>query len=408
MISREIAENLARKASYDADTLASILSAGGLDIAACEAAGLAHDLGHPPFGHAGESELNRLLRDRKVTEGFEGNAQSFRIVEVLDRHNYEAGLQLTNVVRAAILKYPWCRDLKNDKGESDEQQKFSSYASEELQFKEARAALGFEHSTPTTKKRAEQKQAPQSLEASVMDLADDIAYSIHDLEDFCSQGFIDLSSAVDQLELYVVRRDMEDNPFVEGAAKLAKYHPELFNADEYKAAARRASSLLDIVNSPSKSQSARDEQLRGDLSVKIAEFFDSITISEEHGAPSVSLLSPQWHDMQVLKLVTKRYLVSTARMGQIQRAQRKTVERLFVGLEEWVRTAKELSALPETLRVFMGTLPVGIPDGKPLSDGHYRAIVDYICTMSDSEAFLRAQWVTGTEIPGMANLGLVE
>ena len=94
-------------------------------------------------------------------------------------------------------------------------------------------------------------------------------------------------------------------------------------------------------------------------------------------------------------------------MAQIQHAQRQTIERLFIGLEQWVLTAREDESLPETLQEFMGIQKVGFPVGS-LDPGHYRAIVDYICTMSDSEAFLRAQWISGTEIPGMANLGLVD
>lgn len=406
MISREIAESLERRAIGDASLQAVIKQAGGLDVAACEAAGLAHDLGHPPFGHAGESELNRMLRARKVKEGFEGNAQSFRIVCALDWHQYERGLDLTNVVLAAILKYPWLRPKDEDPKNDGEQSKFGAYKSERAHLRRARQAV-LPHIDDDALLKAG-KIPPQSLEASVMDLADDIAYSIHDLEDFCSQGFIDLSVAVDSLEQYQVRPGDLSNTFAESAQKLKKFNSSVFDPDEHVKAAGRVKVLLDTVNAPLWSQSARDQQLRGDLSGKIAEFFGAVVISNASTSPTVSLESPQWHDMQIMKRVTKHFLVGTSRMGQIQRAQRQTVERLFVGIEQWIKTVDDDEALPETLREFMAIQAVGVPAAGKLSAGHYRAISDYICTMSDSEAFLRAQWVTGTEIPGMANLGLVD
>ena len=84
---------------------------GGCDPDVVEAAALAHDLGHPPFGHLGEQVLDRVARERLgLPDGFEGNAQSFRIVTTIDLHGPSGtGLDLTAAVRAAVLKYPWTR-----------------------------------------------------------------------------------------------------------------------------------------------------------------------------------------------------------------------------------------------------------------------------------------------------------
>ena len=84
---------------------------GGCDPDVAEAAALAHDLGHPPFGHLGEQTLDRIARHRfGLADGFEGNAQSFRIVTTTDVRGPSAiGLDLTTAVRAAVLKYPWLR-----------------------------------------------------------------------------------------------------------------------------------------------------------------------------------------------------------------------------------------------------------------------------------------------------------
>ena len=95
---------------------------GGIDADAAEAAGLAHDLGHPPFGHIAEEELNRLVRHASVADGFEGNAQSFRIVcrlAVGDAVTMEdetavsvSGLNLTRSTLAGVIKYRRMRAIK--------------------------------------------------------------------------------------------------------------------------------------------------------------------------------------------------------------------------------------------------------------------------------------------------------
>src|SRR3569832_1658457 len=84
---------------------------GGCDPDVVEAAALAHDLGHPPFGHLGERVLDQLARHRlRLRDGFEGNAQSYRIVTSTEiRGEATIGLNLTAATRAAILKYPWTR-----------------------------------------------------------------------------------------------------------------------------------------------------------------------------------------------------------------------------------------------------------------------------------------------------------
>jgi dGTPase len=135
-----------------------------IDGEVVEAACLIHDLGHPPFGHVGETELNTLVTGK--TDGFEGNAQSFRIITKLAvRKEHQPGINLTRATLAATLKYPWLRGVPGSKA----YQKWSAYHSEEEEFK-----FATEHQPANT----------LTLEAQLMDWADDIAYSVHDLEDF--------------------------------------------------------------------------------------------------------------------------------------------------------------------------------------------------------------------------------
>jgi dGTPase len=105
-VGRAIAERLTADPRYR-DLLDKL---GGCDPDVVEAAALAHDLGHPPFGHLGEGVLDSIARQRfGLPDGFEGNAQSYRIVTSTEISGETIGLDLTAAVRAAMLKYPWTR-----------------------------------------------------------------------------------------------------------------------------------------------------------------------------------------------------------------------------------------------------------------------------------------------------------
>lgn len=172
-----------------------------LDPTVVEAACLAHDLGHPPFAHVGEAELDRLLIAAGVADGFEANAQSFRVVCTLPNgESGEPGLNLTRATLAAILKYPWLRD-----GSSGHPRKWGAYASEADDLAWARAHLPHSDCHPT-------------LEAQVMDWADLVAYAALDFEDFVRAGSLPLAQlradAAERarfLEMVVTRRCVSEN-----------------------------------------------------------------------------------------------------------------------------------------------------------------------------------------------------
>jgi len=105
-VARAVAVELLRREDPE-----ELLSLGGLDHVVVQAAAVAHDLGHPPFGHLGERVLDRLARERfGLADGFEGNAQTFRILTELEVHGPgDEGLNLTAAVRAGVCKYPWGR-----------------------------------------------------------------------------------------------------------------------------------------------------------------------------------------------------------------------------------------------------------------------------------------------------------
>ncbi|GAA2958122.1 deoxyguanosinetriphosphate triphosphohydrolase [Glutamicibacter bergerei] len=143
----------------------------GCDPDIVDTACLAHDLGHPPFGHNGEKALNKLAKD---IGGFEGNAQTLRLLTRLEtktfRHNgHSAGLNLSRAALDASCKYPWLREeapLRNGK----QTKKFGVYTDDQPVFDWLRSGPD---SVP----------GRVCMEGQVMDLADDISYSVHDVED---------------------------------------------------------------------------------------------------------------------------------------------------------------------------------------------------------------------------------
>lgn len=142
----------------------------------CETCSLSHDLGNPPFGHAGERVLNDLAKD---IGGYEGNAQTFRILRHLEKKRYNyAGLNLTLRTLLGVTKYFYKKEGKNKKFLYDEDYDFLK-----------------------DKQKDKHTFIQKSIDAQIMDLADEIAYAAHDLEDALNFGFMTLSEMMYEFQI---------------------------------------------------------------------------------------------------------------------------------------------------------------------------------------------------------------
>jgi dGTPase len=173
-----------------------IAGAIGADPDLVETACLAHDIGHPPFGHNGEMALAELAAG---CGGFEGNAQTLRLLTRLETKVPGAGLNLTRASLDAVLKYPWPEPPGGGK--------YNYYEDDAPVFDWIR--LG----APGRRR---------CLEAQVMDWADDVAYSVHDLEDGLNAGLVTFSRLHDPAERALVAEVTQQWYVDPGDASLAE------------------------------------------------------------------------------------------------------------------------------------------------------------------------------------------
>jgi dGTPase len=406
---------------------------GGCDADVVEAAALAHDLGHPPFGHLGEEVLDRTARHRfGLPDGFEGNAQSFRIITTTDtRGPAAAGLDLTAAVRAATLKYPWTRLADPEphpremrpgpRGAAEPTEspgtgsaKFSVYITELDDLAQARAP--FACRIPGWQ---------QTVESSVMDTADDIAYAIHDVEDFHRVGVLQHASVAAEFSGWLANADVLATVDEEGLREtparpgfsLEQLRRRLHAKDSWivdddafaAAVAAVHGELVDGLLAVPFDGSARAEQAVATFSGSWTQrLVDGVRLVREPPVRSGHLVLGvrSWHEVQVLKFTHRKFVLRRADLALHQRGQARMIGSLVEELDLWLADRHEADRLPrrlhdlvelahaeyrelaadrpETLRGATGERQDSPDAVRALARG--RAVIDFVASLTDTQA----------------------
>lgn len=367
-IARRLAERLKRTTSTR--TIAAI---GGLEENVVEAAALAHDLGHPPFGHVAEAELDKLVRAAGIHDGFEGNAQSFRIVTKLaTRKANEQGLDLCRATLGAILKYPWLRSRDIGTPNYD---KFGAYSTEEKDLNFARRYC----SDPTR----------QTAEARIMDLADDIAYSLSDIEDSVRSHRIPFE------RLKYNKR--EQDTFIDSALpKIRKVGP--VKAQELGKTLRK---LLKMIPLNGNYTGRRQERaaLRQFSAALMGDYIKHAKIDPKPalGSPFVVIPREDLLEISVLKQLTFHYVIDHPALALQQETEKKIIRGLFEVFSSAVIDEKTPPQfIPDQLKEHLECEAGG--QGKAEKAKKIRCVADFIAGMSDNEAVEMYQRLNGMSV----------
>jgi len=321
----QVGRRLAEKLLQDSPGLAE--KCGGLDPDVVEAAALAHDLGHPPFGHVAERQLNELALKHNLVDGFEGNAQTFRILTSLETNRPEYyGLDLTRATLNATLKYPWfCAKDGRDATQNKRAQKYSVYDIDKEEFQFVR---------PISKE--EQSSSLQTLEASIMDFADDVTYSVHDFEDFYVAGLIPLRSLLQNKEAFSIF--------------IRKWSANVYDRQLKEEIYNKQSDLqiilelypLDYQANPAESL----PHLKRFSSGLIQKYIYSVSITENKGKHGYldRPLSTEL-ELQFLQEIVKQYVIFNPRLTTQHHGQRQIILKLFEFYLEAIRT-KTIELIP--------------------------------------------------------------
>lgn len=283
----------------------------GIHPEVVEAAALGHDLGHPPFGHVAERTLDELTVAHGASDGYEGNAQSFRILTKLAPHRDKyRGLDLTRATLNAVLKYPWRREdaaQHGYPGTENHGPKFGAYDTED-------EALAFA-------RRESPAEGRQSVEAAIMDHADDITYSVHDAADFYRAGLIPLDRLLDR----GMFDDFIDQWKASGSAKLTEEE-----IDEHQEMLWDHLNAYAVLEAPYDGSYEDRVALNTMTSNLIDHFFTSGRLAPpDHDDAPLQVDPERKIQMRFWQAVVWHYVIATPRLATQREGQRRIITQLW-------------------------------------------------------------------------------
>ena len=337
----------------------------GCDPDVVDAACLAHDLGHPPFGHNGERALDYSARE---IGGFEGNAQTLRILSRLEPKSVNpetgesVGLNLTRSTLDASIKYPWRENATPSRPDGRPTRKFGVYEDDLAVFDWLRA--GAPHRAP-------------SFEAQIMDIADDIAYSVHDVEDSVVHSAIALSRLRDEGQVRAVAAHVREwygrGVEEEIVGALDRLRAQAWWMDEYDGSHRALASLKDMTS-----------QLIGQMVSAIADATRAEYGSGPFTRHHAHLVIPEQTAAEILLLkgVAVHYLMAPREKKASYKAQRERLIELVGALAERGPDALEphfaaswKDAQDDAARLRVAVDQVASLTDKSAYDWHHRFVV---------------------------------
>lgn len=360
---------------------------GEIDPEIVDGALLAHDLGHPPFGHIAEVELDRLLLSSEVIDGYEGNAQSFRILTKLSAHRQDYdGLNLSRAMLNGVLKYPWFRQASGKK-----RHKWGAYHSESAEFEFARAEhnhhnRGFDNT---------------GIEAAIMTWADDIAYAVHDSEDFYRAGLIPLEKLLGPLRPGTPSPSNEVEAFLERS--FARWKEEGierdFSNDDLRTAFLELARWLPPISEAYRGTHEQRVKLRTWTSKLIGRYVIGTELAEPGTSDSYFSISPQFRmEITMLKELTWHYVIKNPSLACQQHGQRTVIRTLFeIYADAWKSGKKRWSIFPPCMHDALTDLASKyreIPD-----EVGFRVVADTIAWMTDHQALQMYNRLAGV-LPG--------
>jgi dGTPase len=368
----QVARRIAEKLLSEQPEIAKEL--GGIDPDVVETAALIHDLGHPPFGHIAEKELDVLAIECGEPDGFEGNAQSFRIVTRLAAHddNYK-GLNLTRASLNAVLKYPWLRGRSGKK-----RQKYGAYRSERSEFEFARALS---------------KPGTQSVEAAIMDYADGVAYSVHDLDDFFRAGLISLDHLKSSRTAFdEFLGEWIASGKVDGKTLTPNRRDGLFNLlrDSF------------YLTKPYTGTFSERVAMRKMTSGLISQYIYAVKLTNTHSPNGLFVEASKELEMKFLQRIVWQYVISNPKLATQQHGQRRIIRELFDVYLTAVRD-RNIDLIPALFHEEV--VQLGSPGyGRTAKRGEVRLTVDVIASFNDAQATAMYRRLMGISSGSVADL----